>query len=113
MSRRTLVRRFKAAIGESPLTFQQNLRVEAAYRLMETEMYSFDEITYRIGYEDSSTFRKIFSRHTGLVPSNQGVTPFPHRLVAGKKAFDLQVRMGAVIEPVVEVRGHPGLRLAR
>jgi hypothetical protein len=29
-----------------------------------------------------------------------------YRLVAGKKTFDLQVRMGAVIEPVVEVGGH-------
>jgi transcriptional regulator GlxA family with amidase domain len=69
MSRRTLVRRFKAATGETPLSYQQNLRVETAKRLIENGTRSFDEVTYRVGYEDSSTFRKIFSKHTGLMPT--------------------------------------------
>lgn len=69
MSRRTLERRFKNATGETPLTYQQSIRVEAAKRLLETGLRSFDEITYQVGYEDSSTFRKIFSKQTGLVPT--------------------------------------------
>lgn len=69
MGRRTLERRFKTATGETPLTYQQSIRVEAAKRLLEKGIRSFDEITYRVGYEDSSTFRKIFSRQTGLVPT--------------------------------------------
>lgn len=69
MSRRTLERRFKTATGETPLTYQQSIRVEAAKRLLEKGIHSFDEITYRVGYEDSSTFRKIFSKQTGLVPT--------------------------------------------
>ena len=68
LSRRTLVRRFKTATGETPLTYQQNIRVEAAKRLLEKGIRSFDEITYNVGYEDSSTFRKIFSKRTGLLP---------------------------------------------
>lgn len=68
MSRRTLERRFKTATGETPLTYQQSIRVEVAKRLLEKGSHSFDEITYRVGYEDSSTFRKIFSKHTGVVP---------------------------------------------
>lgn len=68
LSRRTLERRFKNATGETPLAYQQGIRVEVAKRLLERERYSFDEITYRVGYEDSSTFRKIFSKHTGLGP---------------------------------------------
>lgn len=70
MSRRTLERRFKNATGETPLTYQQCIRVEAAKRLLESDSSSFDEITYQVGYEDSSTFRKIFSKQTGLIPSD-------------------------------------------
>jgi len=62
-------RRFKNATGETPLTYLQNIRVEVAKRLLENESRSFDEITYQVGYEDSSTFRKIFSKQTGLVPT--------------------------------------------
>jgi len=69
MSRRTLERRFKTVTGETPLTYQQGIRVEAAKRLLENENHSFDEITYRVGYEDSSTFRKIFLKQTRLRPS--------------------------------------------
>ena len=69
MSRRTLQRRFKNATGETPLTYQQSIRIEVAKRLLENESRSFDEITYHVGYEDSSTFRKIFSKQTGLVPT--------------------------------------------
>ena len=69
MSRRTMERRFKNATGETPLTYQQGIRVEVAKRLLETESQTFDEITYQVGYEDSSTFRKIFFKQTGLVPT--------------------------------------------
>ena len=68
MSRRTFERRFKAATGDTPLMYQQRIRVEKAKRLLENGNLSFDEITYRVGYEDSSTFRKLFSKHTGLRP---------------------------------------------
>ena len=69
MSRRTLERRFKNATGETPLGYQKNIRVEVAKRLLENESRSFDEITYQVGYEDSSTFRKVFFKQTGLVPT--------------------------------------------
>jgi len=68
MSRRTFERRFKAATGDTPLIYLQRVRVEKAKHLLETARLSFDEITYRVGYEDSSTFRKIFLKHTGLRP---------------------------------------------
>ncbi len=70
MSRRTLERRFKAATGETPLTYQQRLRVEKAKHLLERGNRSFDEITYQVGYEDSSSFRKIFFKQTHLTPIN-------------------------------------------
>ena len=69
MSRRTFERRFKAATGDTPLFYLQRIRVEAAKRMLENGGLSFDEITYQVGYEDSSSFRKVFSKQTGLQPS--------------------------------------------
>jgi transcriptional regulator GlxA family with amidase domain len=69
MSRRTLERRFKAATGDSPLSYQQRVRVEKAKRMLEDGQRSFDEITYQVGYEDSGSFRKVFLRQAGLRPN--------------------------------------------
>jgi transcriptional regulator GlxA family with amidase domain len=68
MSRRSLERRFKAATGITLLGYIQQLRVEAAKRLLEEGRHTFNEITYLVGYEDITFFRKIFVRITGLRP---------------------------------------------
>ncbi len=68
LSRRSMERRFKQATGVTPLGFLQQLRVEKAKRLLEECDLSFNEITYEVGYEDISFFRKIFVRLTGLRP---------------------------------------------
>ncbi|MCD4741433.1 MAG: helix-turn-helix domain-containing protein [Desulfobacteraceae bacterium] len=68
MSRRSLERRFKQAIGITPLAYLQQIRVETAKRLLEEGIRTFSEITYQVGYEDISFFRKIFIRLTGLKP---------------------------------------------
>ncbi len=68
MSRRSLERRFKKATGVTPLGYQQQLRVETAKQLLEQGCHTFNEITYMVGYEDISFFRKIFVRLTGLRP---------------------------------------------
>lgn len=68
MSRRSLERRFKQATGLTPLGYLQQVRVEAAKRLLEEGSRPFDEITDMVGYEDISFFRKVFVRLTGLRP---------------------------------------------
>lgn len=68
MSRRSLERRFKKALGMTPLGYLQKLRVEHAKRLLEEGTWTFSEITYTVGYEDISFFRKIFIRFTGVRP---------------------------------------------
>jgi transcriptional regulator GlxA family with amidase domain len=68
MSRRTFERRFKAATGDTPLIYLQRIRVEAAKTMLENRDLSFDEIAYSVGYQDSAAFRKIFFRHTGVLP---------------------------------------------
>lgn len=69
MSRRTFERRFKNATGETPLAYLQRMRVESAKRLLENHTLSFDEICYRVGYENSNFFRELFKKYTHLLPS--------------------------------------------
>ena len=66
---RTLKRRFKAATGATLIDCLQNLRLEAAKRLLEAGQLPVDEISAEVGYEDASFFRRLFRRRTGLTPS--------------------------------------------
>jgi transcriptional regulator GlxA family with amidase domain len=68
MSRRTFERRFSFATGETPLLYIHKIKVEKAKSMLETSSATFDEISYKVGYEDSGFFRKIFIKHTGLRP---------------------------------------------
>jgi transcriptional regulator GlxA family with amidase domain len=63
---RTLKRRFKAATGSALIDYVQNLRVEEAKRLLETECLPTDEVAASVGYENEAFFRRLFKRSTGL-----------------------------------------------
>lgn len=66
---RTLKRRFKMATNTSLIEYIQNLRVEDAKRLLESTHMPVDEISAYVSYDDTSFFRRLFKRLTGLSPS--------------------------------------------
>lgn len=66
---RTIKRRFKAATGVTLIDYLQNLRIEAAKRLLESGQIPVDEISVKVSYQDPSFFRRLFKRRTGLTPS--------------------------------------------
>jgi transcriptional regulator GlxA family with amidase domain len=66
---RTLKRRFKAATGGPLIDYLQNLRIEEAKRLLEAGALPVDEIGAQVGYSDTSFFRRLFKRLTGLPPN--------------------------------------------
>lgn len=68
VSPRTLIRRFQTALGETPQSFTQILRIEKCKVLLETTQLSFSEIVQRCGYNDESAFRRLFKRHCQLSP---------------------------------------------
>lgn len=68
-SGKTLTRRFQKATGHSPLTYIQKLRIETAKRLLESKDMTFNEVTWDVGYNDSSSFHKAFKLETGLTPN--------------------------------------------
>lgn len=69
MSRRNLIRRFKIATGDPPNTYMQRLRIEEAKRLLEATNHKVGEAMAAVGYSDVNTFRTVFQRYTGLLPS--------------------------------------------
>jgi transcriptional regulator GlxA family with amidase domain len=54
------------ATGSTIIDYVQNLRVEAAKRLLESSGSASDEIAATVGYENPAFFRRLFKRRTGL-----------------------------------------------
>ncbi|CAA0085209.1 HTH-type transcriptional regulator CdhR [BD1-7 clade bacterium] len=69
LSERTLLRRFTENTELSPLMYLQRVRVQKACDLLESSQQSIESITYQVGYNDVSAFRKIFKRTMGLSPA--------------------------------------------
>ena len=68
VSERTLARKFTAAIGQTPLGYLQMLRLAAARALLEAGDLSVDAIVNQVGYEDASSFSRLFKQEIGISP---------------------------------------------
>lgn len=69
VSPRTLIRRFNSALGMPPNTYLQSVRIERARKMLEESDFNIDTIMIKIGYEDASSFRRLFKKKTGLTPT--------------------------------------------
>ncbi len=70
VSTRTLLRRFHAEAGISPLDYLQRRRVDAAKVLLETSEKTLTEIMKSVGYLDPGTFRRLFLDNVGITPAD-------------------------------------------
>lgn len=70
LSLRSLIRRFKAAAHTTPSQYLQDVRLDAAFKYLIQTNKTIDEITHAVGYEDVSSFTKLFKRKAGLTPSS-------------------------------------------
>ncbi len=68
LSTRSLIRRFKAALDLAPNQYLQAMRIEAARKQLEQTDYTVEQIMLAVGYNDSSSFRRLFLKKTGLTP---------------------------------------------
>jgi transcriptional regulator GlxA family with amidase domain len=84
MSVRSFNRRFKGALGKTPLQYLQEIRIENAKDLLKTSNLSISEIAYRVGYQDMSHF-------TGLFKKFLAVTPSEYRTTVRAKLFSAKV----------------------
>lgn len=70
LTERSLIRRFKAATGDTPTSYLQILRIESARQHLENSRVAVEEVTRLVGYEDVSSFSRLFRKHTGLAPGS-------------------------------------------
>lgn len=68
VSQRTLIRRFQSELGVTPQTYLQNLRIEAAKRMLEDGSHPIADIVERVGYSDVSSFTRLFKSKAGVTP---------------------------------------------
>ena len=60
--------KFKEYVGCSPLQYIISLRMTNAMNLLENTDYNITQISYAVGYENVSYFRRLFQKHTGMTP---------------------------------------------
>ncbi len=65
---RTLNRRFQSCVAMRPIEYIQAVRIEQAKRLLELGDVSIKSLAYQVGYEDISSFTRLFKRATELTP---------------------------------------------
>jgi transcriptional regulator GlxA family with amidase domain len=70
LGQRTFLRRFQKATGQNPTEYVQHLKVRKARELLEFTTLSVQEISWKVGYEDTGTLRKVFDRFLGLTPTD-------------------------------------------
>jgi len=68
MSVRSLFRYFEKTKSITPLEFVQAMRMERAKQLLELTAESVERVTVKCGYEDVSSFRKLFRKRVGMTP---------------------------------------------
>ena len=68
-SRRTLLRRFQEATGQSPTAWLTGERIRKARDLLETTNSDIGAIADAVGFGAPETFRMHFRRHLGISPS--------------------------------------------
>lgn len=79
VSQRTLIRRFNNALGVPPNTYLQSVRIERARKMLEESNDNIDTVMNKVGYEDASSFRRLFKKKTGVTPTEYR-TRFSRRL---------------------------------
>jgi transcriptional regulator GlxA family with amidase domain len=67
---RSFMRRFKKAAGATALHYLQRVRIETAKELLRNSSLSIEQISYRVGYEDTSFFCRLFKRNERLTPGD-------------------------------------------
>ncbi|MGD9602434.1 MAG: GlxA family transcriptional regulator [Gammaproteobacteria bacterium] len=70
VSPRSLDRRFRAAIGVSPLAYVQQQRMKVAQELLASTNLGVGEIAFRVGYSDVGHFTRLFTRLLAVSPRN-------------------------------------------
>jgi AraC-like DNA-binding protein len=69
MSRSALAERFTVIVGETPMRYLGNWRMQVAKQLLREGTHSIQEVATRVGYESEAAFNRAFKRALGTTPA--------------------------------------------
>jgi AraC-like DNA-binding protein len=69
LSRSVLAQRFAELVGEAPMRYLANWRMQLAKQMMREGAHNIQEIATRVGYESEAAFNRAFKRATGSPPA--------------------------------------------
>lgn len=69
MSISSLSRKFRSETGQTMSQYQTAFRIRIAQRYLQEANYSVTQVAYHVGYGDTSYFSKVFTKITGVAPS--------------------------------------------
>jgi transcriptional regulator GlxA family with amidase domain len=68
MSERTFSRRFKNAVGQSPLAYGNGLKMQTARELLKDTNLNNSDIADHLGFKESDYFIRLFKQKNGMTP---------------------------------------------
>jgi transcriptional regulator GlxA family with amidase domain len=68
MSERTFSRRFKNAVGQSPLAYGNALKMQTARELLKDTNLNNSDIADHLGFKESDYFIRLFKQKNGMTP---------------------------------------------
>jgi AraC-like DNA-binding protein len=69
MSRSVLAQRFTDLVGEAPMRYLANWRMQLAKQMMREGAGNIQEVATRVGYDSEAAFNRAFKRATGSPPA--------------------------------------------
>ena len=69
VSRSVLAQRFVELVGESPMRYLTNWRMQLAKQMMREGGHNIQEVATRVGYDSEAAFNRAFKRATGSPPA--------------------------------------------
>jgi AraC-like DNA-binding protein len=69
ISRSALAERFTDLVGEAPMHYLANWRMQLAKQMLREGAHSIQDVATRVGYESEAAFNRAFKRATGFPPA--------------------------------------------
>jgi len=69
LSRSVLAQRFAELVGETPMRYLANWRMQLAKQMMREGTHNIQEVAARVGYDSEAAFNRAFKRATGSPPA--------------------------------------------
>ena len=69
VSRSVLAQRFTELVGEAPMRYLANWRMQLAKQMMRDGARNIQDVATRVGYDSEAAFNRAFKRATGSPPA--------------------------------------------